>query len=372
MAGFDVALMRLHNQRIALTQSEGPADVVKWLGAVQAQDYLGALWAVGLRMKNALEADIEKALADKSILRTWPMRGTLHFVPAADARWMLKLLTPRIVQGSARRMYQQLELDEATFTRSKKLLIKSLQGGRQLSRQALYRALETAGISTAANRGLHILSRLAQDGLICFGARAGKQQTFALLEEWAPSATALARDEALAELANRYFTSHGPATLQDFAWWTGLRIADATAALGMIQSQFIQENIDGKSYIFSPSMPAVKNRTPVVHLLPAFDEYTVAYKDRGAILNLANSNQWRSRYGILSPTIIVDGQVVGNWKRSFLKESIAITVDLFAEVTQRKTRAIVAAAIRYGTFLGASVVLNHSLPTPRASATRFI
>jgi hypothetical protein len=358
MRGFDIALMRLRNQHVALAQFERPADIVKWQGAVQAQDYLGALWAVGLRMKNASEADIEQALVDKSILRTWPMRGTLHFVPVADARWMLKLLTPRIVQGSARRMHQQLELDEATFTRSKKLFVKSLQGGRQLSRQALYRVLEAAGISAAANRGLHILSRLAQDGLICFGAREGKQQTFALLEEWAPTAKSMARDEALAELASRYFTSHGPATLQDFAWWTGLKISDATAAFDIIKSQFIQEKIDGKSYMFSPVMPAVTDRKPMVHLLPAFDEYTVAYKDRSAILNLANTNQWSSGYGILNPTIIVDGQVVGNWKRSFIKESVTITPDSLVELSQRKTRAVAAAANRYGAFLGAPVVLK--------------
>jgi hypothetical protein len=358
MRGFDIALMRLQNQGVALSQFERPADVVKWQGAVQAQDYLGALWAVGLRMKNASEADIEQALAERTILRTWPMRGTLHFVPAADARWMLKLLTPRIVQGSARRMYQQLELDEAAFTRSTKLFIKSLHGGRQISRQALYRLLEGAGISTVASRGLHILSRLAQDGLICFGAREGKQQTFALLEEWAPTAKVMARDEALAELASRYFTSHGPATLQDFAWWAGLKIADAATALSMIKAQFIQENFDGKSYIFSPSMPAVTDRKPMVHLLPAFDEYTVAYKDRSAVLNLANADQWSSEYGILNPTIIVDGQVVGNWKRSFLKDSIAFTPALFAELSRRKTRAVVAAANQYGTFLGMPVVLK--------------
>jgi hypothetical protein len=166
MTNSDIARLRLNNQRIAGARFEQPADVVAWLGAVQAQDYLGSLRAVGLRMRKAVETDTEQALANRTIIRTWPMRGTLHFVAAADIRWMLELLTPRIVAGNARRLHRQLGLNEATFARSKDLFVRALEGGKQLTRNAMYEVLEAAGISTTGQRGLHILSRLAQDGLI--------------------------------------------------------------------------------------------------------------------------------------------------------------------------------------------------------------
>ncbi|MBI1879200.1 MAG: AlkZ family DNA glycosylase [Chloroflexi bacterium] len=195
----DIAQYRLYHQQIATTKFKKPSQVVSWLGAMQAQDYAGAKWSAGLRLPDATDADIEQAIADKTIIRTWPMRGTLHFVAAEDARWLLKLLTPRIIAQTAGR-YRQLELDEATFARSKELFAQALQGGKQLTRNEMLQLLEKASISTAGQRGYHILGRSAQDGLICFGAPQGKQQTFTLLDEWAPATKSLERDEALAEL----------------------------------------------------------------------------------------------------------------------------------------------------------------------------
>ena len=337
---------------------EKPGQVVAWLGAVQAQDYLGSLWAVGLRMQQAVEADIEQALANKIIIRTWPMRGTLHFVAAADVRWMLELLTPRVVAGSVRRLHQQVGLDEATFARSKELFAAALQGGKQLPRNEMYELLEAARISPAGGRGLHILSRLAQDGLICFGAREGKQQTFALLAEWAPTAKSLGRDEALAELARRYFTGHGPATLQDYTWWSGLTVADARAGLEMVKSQLMPEVIGGQTYWLDPSLPAAKGAAPAAYLLPAYDEYTVAYKDRSAVLDPSYAKQPDSGAGIFSPTIVVDGQVVGTWKRTLKKDSVVITPSFFTRPKRAESQAFAAGANRYGEFLGASVILS--------------
>jgi hypothetical protein len=174
----DIARLRLHNQRIARATFERPEDVVAWLGAVQAQDYQGALWAVGLRMRDAVEADIERALAEQTIIRTWPMRGTLHFVAAADARWMLDLMTPRIVANIAQTFLRRFDLDESTFAHSKELFERALQGGKRLSRTAMYKVLEEGGVSTAGQRGRHILWRLAQDGAICFGGEYGNRHPF--------------------------------------------------------------------------------------------------------------------------------------------------------------------------------------------------
>jgi hypothetical protein len=358
MTDLDIARQRLYNQHISRATFEKPGEVVGWLGAVQAQDYTGALWAVGLRMRKAVEADIEKALADKTIIRTWPMRGTLHFVAAADVRWMLELLTPRIVAGMERRLRQHFSLDEATFGRSKEVLASALQGGRQLTRPALYQLLEAARISTADGRGLHILSQLAQEGLLCFGAREGKQQTFALLSEWAPEARTMARDEALAELAKRYFTSHGPAALRDFVWWSGLRVREAAKAVDLAKSHLAQVVMDGQTYWLSSSVPAAKDRSPAAYLLPAYDEYTVAYKDRSAVLNPLYASQMNSGNGIIYPTIVVNGQVVGTWKRTFKKDRLVITPNLFAQLNEDESREVAAAASRYAKFLTASLAFS--------------
>jgi hypothetical protein len=361
----DITRLRLHNQRIAGTAFETPGEVVAWLGAVQAQDYLGALWAVGLRMKIAVEANIEQALANRTIIRTWPMRGTLHFVAAADVRWMLELLTPRVVANNAQRLLRQFGLDEAAFSRGKDLVARALQGGKQLTRNATADVLEAGGVSTAGQRGLHILWRLAQDGVICLGSREGKQQTFALLDEWAPKAKRMGRDESLAELAKRYFTSHGPATLRDFTWWSGLTTADATAGLEMARRSLAQETINGQTYWLATSTPATKDSSPTAHLLPAYDEYTVAYKDRSAALNPKYSKLPNYGHGIFNPTIVVDGQVVGTWKRTLKKDTLVIAPSPFTKLKRAETHAIAEAAKRYGNFLGASVV--SSSPTPSKS-----
>ena len=351
-----IAQRRLFNQHLSRATFERPGDVVHWFGAVQAQDYLGALWAVGLRMANAIEATIEQAIADRAIVRTWPMRGTLHFVAAADARWIPALLTPRIIAMSAARR-RQLELDDAVLASSRELFIGALQGGKQLTRDAMYQVLEAAGISPAGGRGLHILGHLAQEGLICFGLRAGKQHTFALLDEWVPAARHLERDQALAELARRYFTSHGPATIQDFMWWSGLTMADAKAGLEMAKSHLAREVIGGRAYWLPASMLDAIGLAPAGYLLPAYDEYTVAYTDRGAILDPAHARLEHSRDGILNPTIVVDGQVVGTWKRTLKNDTVTITPRPFAPFTEHQASAIAAAARRYGEFLGAAVIV---------------
>ncbi len=260
MMGFNIAQQRLGNQSIAPAALLTPGEVVKKLGAMQAQDYLGALWALGLRMQRAVEADIEQAIANREIIRTWPMRGTLHFVAPEDVRWMPALLAPRILAGAARR-HKQLELDEATFAHSETLFINALRNGRSLTRSEMMDVLEQACISTKGQRGYHILWWAAQNGLICFGPRQGKQHTFVLLDEWLPNSKSLSREESLAELAHRYFTGHGPATIQDYIWWSGLPAADARAGLEMVKSQLTHEELDGQTYWFSPSSPAPQTAT---------------------------------------------------------------------------------------------------------------
>jgi hypothetical protein len=320
---------------------------------VQAQDYPAALWAVGLRTRGAVEGDVERAVAERAVVRTWPMRGTLHFVAAADVRWMLELLTPRVLARSAGR-YRQLELDAAAFSRARKAFSRALEGGKQLTRAAMYRALESAGVSPAGQRGIHVLSHLSQEGLLCFGAREGKQQTFALLEEWVPRARKLERDEALAELARRYFTSHGPATLKDFVWWSGLTVADARAGREAAGAHLAAETAGGETYWLSPSSPAATGAAPAVHLLPVYDEYTVAYRDRSAVLVPEYAERREAGNGIFSPSIVARGQVVGVWKRVLKRGSVVVTPIPFRPLSKAERGGLAAAAERYGAFLGAT------------------
>jgi hypothetical protein len=353
----DITQQRLINQRLARTSFKQPHEVVAWLGAVQAQDYLGALWAVGLRLRKAVEADIEQAIADRAIVRTWPMRGTLHFVAPADVRWMLQLLTPRIVARNAARLLRQYDLDEATFARSKDVFIRALQGGRVLTRDGMYQALEAAHIPAANQRGLHIVWRLAQEGLLCFGPRAGKQPTFVLLDEWIPPVPPLAHDEALAELARRYFTSHGPATVADFTWWSGLNLGEARTGLDLVKAHFKPVVIDDQIYWAAPGLLG-SAATSTAYVLPAFDEFTVAYRDRSQLTDKTHTGNVKpTSFVLLSQTIVINGKVVGTWKRTLKKDALHLKPNPFIKLTSAEAHTFASAAERYGAFLGLPVVL---------------
>ncbi|MHB8577598.1 MAG: winged helix DNA-binding domain-containing protein [Dehalococcoidia bacterium] len=352
----DIARFRLHAQQIATQAFDRPEQVVAWLGAVQAQDYAGALWAVGLRLPCGTIAEVEQALADGTIVRTWPMRGTLHFVAAADVRWLLNLLTPRIVARSARR-HQQLELDDAVFARGAELFTAALHGGRGLTRPAMYQLLEADNIPAGGQRGIHILGKLAQEGLICFGARAGKQQTFVLLDEWAPAAMTLPRDEALAEVARRYFTGHGPAALPDFVWWSGLPVADARAGLEMVKSTLAYADVDGQRYWMSADVERRPDPPTGAYLLPGFDEYLLGYRDRTAVLDPEFANNVNpGSNGMFSSTVAIDGRITGTWRRTFRKNAVSIAASPFTAWSEAQIGAVGAAGERYGRFLGLPVV----------------
>jgi hypothetical protein len=347
---------RLHTQRLAGPKFATPAEVVAWFGAVQAQDYLPALWALGLRVAGATEATVEQAIADRQLVRTWPIRNTVHFVTPADIRWMLQLSAPRALRDTPR--LRQLELDDAVFARSRKVVAGALADGQPMPRPALRQALDDAGISTAGQRGIHILGRLAQEGLICVGPRQGKQQTFVLIDAWLPPVRELSREEALAELAWRYFRGHGPATIADYIWWSGLAAAEARAGLEMAAPRLAQETIGGVVYWFDPSAPAGGELpSPVVHLLPFLDEYLVAYKDRSAALRPALNALVESGNVIFHQPIIVDGQVAGIWTRRLKRGTAAITATLLRPWEQAEGEALVAAAERYGAFLGLTAKL---------------
>ena len=351
MINLDIAHRRLHNQHITRRTLETPQALVEWLGAVQAQDFAAAKWALGLRLQGVKDDDIEQAFTDGAILRTHVMRPTWHFVSPADIRWLLALTAPRVHAASAY-YNRKLELDDAVFRRTNAVLANALQGGKQLTRDELASALQQAGIATEGEqRVTHIMMRAELDGIICSGARRDKQFTYALLAERAPHARMLARDEALAELTMRYFMSHGPATIQDFVWWSGLTAADAKAGLAMVTSRLQQETINGQTYWFSPSTPPVQDPSQTAYLLPNYDEYTVGYTDRSAIFDALHTNKLDPRGGLLTNTMVLDGQVVGTWKRSFKKNAVVIQANPFTPLSNTETRAFAVSANRFGAFL---------------------
>ena len=348
--GFDLPGTRLRRQRLVGEGFASATEAVSAQLAVQAQDYLGALWALGQRVDGANEATIERALAERSIVRGWPLRGTLHFVAADDLRWLLDLLAPRLLQRNRRRLKDDFDLDERVVERARTVCERVLEGGRALTRDALYAAFDDARIGTGGSRGLHLVWWLAHASVLCFGARVGKQHTFVRLDDWLPPTRRLSRDAALAELARRYFTSRGPATLQDFAWWSGLAAADAGAAHEATRDEFERVDIDGRTYWHVPleSAPAVKAAR--VHLLPAYDEYTVAYQDRSAFLDATYAR--RAGNGIFRPPLLVDGRIAGSWNRTLAKAAVEVGTDWFEPPSATAIEALDAAAARYASFLG--------------------
>jgi hypothetical protein len=342
----------LLSQRVAGERCARPAEVARWMGAVQAQDYQQALWAIGVRTGAATTGEVEEAIAGREIVWTWPMRGTLHFVAAENARWLLELLAPRRLAADRARL-RQLELDEGVIERSGRLFYDALRGGRRLPRSGMMRLLAEAGINPAGQRGYHILWHVAQQGIICLGPMRDKEQTFVLRDEWVPNARRLSREAALAELAAVYFTSHGPATVADFAQWTGLTLTDARAGHEAVRSRLVAEQLDGREYWRGDGAAGQGAEGAAgVYLLPGFDEYLLGYKDRGDVLAAEHAQKVvPGGNGVFFPILVVGGQVVGTWKRAVKKGGVAITVRPFARL-EVSCECLEAAAERYSAFLG--------------------
>ena len=365
----EILRMRLRSQLIERSSATIAHGVVSHLLAMQAQEYAGATWAVGLRLPGSTLADIERALAERSVVRTWPMRGTLHFVAAEDVRWLLALLAPGVLKRASKRE-EQLELDSATFARSRKLFAQALTGGRRLTRPDAMAMLEADGIATGGQRGYHILWRLAQEGLLVMGPMAGGQQTFALLDEWLPvtsadsAALARSREEALAVLATRYFAGHGPATAADLARWAQIPKREAADALESVAATLEHAEHDGERYWFTRETAAAigsaggvaskRRAEPRLYLLPGFDEYLLGYTSRGHQLgeHLEAYGSKVATNGVLAPTIVIDGRVVGVWKRKLGARTVRFTTTEFELLGPGQRASLLAEQDRYARFVG--------------------
>jgi hypothetical protein len=348
---------RLANQGLYPAKYLTPAECVAALGAIQGQDYAGAKWSLGLRVPGSSDQGVEEALASQTIVRTWAMRGTLHIVAAADLHWLLALLGPRIIATNMRR-YGQLELDEATLANADDILVQGLQDGRSLNRDALRKKLEDAGLSTSGQRMVYMLQHASLNGLICQETAPKNKPLFTLAPRPAQRGRLLDRQEALAELALRYFTSRGPAALDDFVWWSGLLVADAQAGLEAVRPRLVHEKEDNIDYWRPETASPPAQSAHEIMLLPGFDEYLVGYRDRSAVIAGEHYPAWSRTNAMFSPTILLNGQVKGLWKRQIKKDSVTITPEPFVELTTRETAALETTAQEYGHFLGKSAKLH--------------
>jgi len=324
--------------------------VVRWFGAVQAQDYHAAKWALALRMKSATNAAVQDAFDRGEILRTHLLRPTWHFITPEDIRWLLKLTAPRIDLRCAA-VYRTYELDPPLLKRSNRAITNALKNGKQLTRAELREVLRRAGINADDTiRFTYIMLRAELDGIVCSGARRGNQFTYALLEERVPPHNQLTGDEALAELTRRYFASHGPATLPDFVWWSGLSTNDARRGIALLDRDIETTQLGPTVYWTSNSAPK-SSAGADAHLLPAYDEYNVAYKDRQLVFD-RDSVSKITNAGALGPTVIVDGRIVGTWKATIVGNSITLNLTPSRGLRKQETVAVAKAAERYASFLG--------------------
>ena len=348
----NIAEQRLVNQRLVGEPFARPEAAVRWLGAVQAQDYNGAKWALALRTRGADSPSIDHAFNAGAFLRTHVMRPTWHFVAPEDLGWLLALTGARVHATNAH-MYRTLELTGQVCRRANALIAAALQG-RYATRPELATILEANGIPARGQRLAYVMMQAELEGLVCSGPMRGKQHTYALLEERVSAGAPLARDAALALLATRYFRSHGPAMVRDFAWWSGLKISDATAAVEMVRSDLECAKVDGKAYWSGGTAGAVDTREPVIHLLPNYDEHVVAYRNHSPSLDAAAVDALRTRTDrpLDAHLVARNGLIIGGWKRTLDRKAAVAQVISLVKLKPRERAALKFAVQEYGVFLG--------------------
>lgn len=360
----DIINYRLFNQQITRTAFNTPQEIVGWMVAMQAQEYAMSKWAIGLRLGNVTDADVEKAFNDGQILRTHLLRPTWHFATPEDIRWLIELTAPRIRKAMV--YYErELELDNQLFRKCNDIIVKALTGGYHLTRTALCDLLENNGISLNGRQMGHVMMNAEMDCLVCSGRREGKQFTYALFDERAAKTKSIDKDEALLLLAQRYFTSRGPATLKDFSVWSGLTITDAKKAGSMLDSKlFTKEVFNGNEYLLnketlelaqdSSSSELVK-KVQRSFLMPDYDEYGIGYIDRTAIFNpITITNEFKRNNPVFDRMIIVDGIIEGTWKRTIKGKTVVVETYPFRELSKAKSEAVKKAVNRFVKFTGSS------------------
>lgn len=354
-----IADIRMFSQQLSCPVFEHPKDLVAWMGAIQAQDYPMSKWAVGTRLQTPTLQTVNAALQRGEILRTHVMRPTWHLVVAEDIRWMLSLTAPRLT--AAYNSYAKgrgLDITPQLYEQNKSLIIKILEGNKSLTRQEIETALIQTGRIQADNEVdkmyvKYSIERAEVEGVVCSGIDKGNKPTYALLDERVPPVPELHKEEALARLAERYFKSHSPASLNDFTWWSGLTISEARQAIGLIEKELITDRFtDQKLYVHESLKETVTPQENALHLLPSFDEYLISYKDRTAVLQPEHHPKAFNNFGTFYPVILHKGKIVGNWNKVTRKGVLTVETSFFDPKTRINQKLLEKAAKRYLHFMG--------------------
>lgn len=346
----DIALLRTKTQQISTKYFQDAEKVVHHMGALQAQDSAMNKWAIGLRCKGATEASIEKAFSDNRIVRTHLLRPTWHTVSACDVRWILSLTSPQI-KPLLKSHLRNLGLTDELLQTSK-AVIKNSFGKESFARHEINALLEAEGIRTQGQRSSMIMFYLEMEGVVCSGEVKNKQHTYSLMDDRIPMNALVTQEDQLKELAWRYFNSHAPATLEDFTWWSGLQITRARKALEMISDKLESVRIGQTLYWYPKSLEVSVPTGDAIYLLPAYDEYIISYKDRSAVIPLADFTRAINMNGIFWPVIVFNGKVIGTWSRAVKKDKVIVNPLAFKNFTIKQKRLIAKAAHEFGVFLG--------------------
>lgn len=350
----DIPRLRLQNQQIIRPQFTRPEDLVKYLGAVQSQDFIGAKWALGLRLNNSSDAEIEKAFNEGKILRTHALRPTWHFVTPQDLKWLTKLNEPQ-VKRIMNYYNKKLDLTDTLFNKSNTIIAKALKNKNFLTRTELAKIINESGIKASGQRLGHIVGWAELDLIICSGPKKGKQFTYALVDEVTPKTKDFSRDESLSKLAEIFFKTRGPATINDFAKWSGLSMADSRSGLNSVKSKLYSEIIEGKEYYFPASLQPVTDTLQPL-LLPNYDEYISSYSDY-SIISEPNHRTNLDKIGNAAfwNHIIINGMVVGSYRRTFTKDTILIELAPLRDLAKIEKDALENEAEKYGEFMNLTV-----------------
>jgi hypothetical protein len=344
----EIAFERLESQHMGSDKIRSPAELVSWLVAVQAQEYDGAKWSIGLRLRCKSDKYIEKALRSKKIVRTWANRGKLHFINSKDIKWMLKLLAPRLIKRNFI-IYQELRLDEETLIKSETILEEAVSGTKGINRSALKEILKENDISVDGQRFTFILQRASLDGLIHQGISVKNDSVYHSLKDL-PSIQ-LAHDEALKEISKRYFYSHGPATLKDFVWWSGLTVKDAQRGLKSAKQELNRYEIRNKIYWSKSSRKWKEQALTNVKIIPQYDDYLLGYQDRGASIDETTKKFLKPKYGRFNPVILVNGTVTGTWKREINGNKVTFKLNHFRPLNGQENEALYSEIETYSSFI---------------------
>ncbi|WP_265444176.1 winged helix DNA-binding domain-containing protein [Flexivirga meconopsidis] len=345
-----IARLRLIAQRLVGPACPTPTDAVRWMTCSQAQDFAGARCAVALRSGTSV-AEVERAVNAGELVRSWPMRGTLQLVAAEDLAWMLSLNREPTLRARKRR-HAELAITPRDVARATEVTVAALRGGGRLDRAGLFALWQQHGIATEGQRGIHLVQALSLDGVIVLGPMVGKQHGFVLFDEWIPRSRKLTRDQSVAEWAVRYFRSHGPATVADFRWWSGLLQRNLSPVWEQVRGELASLDVGETTYYLDPATLAawesLGSATLRPLLTPAFDEILLGYADRSPTLPPSVADQVvPGRNGVFRPVLIDGGRAVATWQKPAKGIGDVSVSPLGGRLTARATQALPGLTRRY-------------------------